>query len=299
MARPLALSLRELQQMPSHTLFVTLECAGNGRSRLDPPAPGEQWQLGAVSTAEWTGVALAELLDRAGVDPSAGEVVFRGADRGEVDGRDGPIHFERSLRIDEAQASETLLAYAMNGEPLPAAHGFPVRLIVPDWYGVASVKWLTEVEVIDGAFDGFFQADRYQYETERDGHVAREPVTVQRVRALVTEPQADQEVVAGPLVVRGVAWSGAAGIAKVEVAVGDGPWQPARLVGHRNRHAWQWWEAVVAVTPGPATVRARATDLAGRTQPDVPEWNRLGYGANQVHAVVFAVVGDPVPSSAP
>src|SRR5262249_54081785 len=160
-------SLRELQQMPSHTLFVTLECAGNGRSRLDPPAPGEQWQLGAVSTAEWTGAPLAELLDRAGVDPAAREVVFRGADRGDGEGRGGPIRCDRSLGIEEAQASEALLAYAMNGEALPPAHGYPVRLIVPDWYGVASVKWLTDVEVIAGAFDGFFQADRYHYESER------------------------------------------------------------------------------------------------------------------------------------
>jgi DMSO/TMAO reductase YedYZ molybdopterin-dependent catalytic subunit len=290
-ARPLSLSLRELQQMPSHTHFVTLECAGNGRSRLDPPAPGEQWQLGAVSTAEWTGVSLAELLDRAGAEPSAREVVFRGADRGEVDGRDGPIHFERSLSIDDARSSEALLAYAMNGEALPPAHGYPVRLVVPDWYGVASVKWLTDVEVIDGTFDGFFQADRYQYETERDGEIVREPVTVQRVRALVTEPRPEQVLAAGEVVVRGVAWSGAAGIARVEIAVGDGPWQPARLVGHRNRHAWQWWEAGVVVAPGPTTLRARATDLAGRCQPDVPEWNRLGYGANQVHTVPVEVLG--------
>jgi DMSO/TMAO reductase YedYZ molybdopterin-dependent catalytic subunit len=289
--RPLSVSLRELQRLPSDTLFVTLECAGNGRSRLDPPAPGEQWQLGAVSTAEWTGVPLAELLDRAGVDPTAREVVFRGADRGEVDGRPAPIHFERSLGLDDALTSEAIVAYAMNGEALPPEHGFPARLVVPDWYGVASVKWLTEIEVIDGAFGGFFQADRYQYEIERDGALVREPVTVQRVRALVTEPQGDRPVPVGELVLRGVAWSGAAPIARVEVAVGDGPWQPARLVGHRNRHAWQWWEAGVMVAPGPTTVRARATDLAGRTQPDTPEWNRLGYGANHVHVVPVDVAG--------
>jgi DMSO/TMAO reductase YedYZ molybdopterin-dependent catalytic subunit len=151
------------------------------------------------------------------------------------------------------------------------------------------VKWLTDIEVIDGSFDGFFQADRYQYEWQRDGVVAREPVRVQRVRALVTEPQGDRPLRAGELVVRGVAWSGAAPIARVEVAVGDGPWQPARLVGDRHRHAWQWWEASVVAGPGPTRVRARATDLAGRTQPDEPEWNRLGYGNNQVHEVAVEI----------
>ncbi len=285
--RPLSLSLRDLHNMRSRTLVVTLECAGNGRSTLNPAVDGERWRLGAVSTAEWTGVPLVEVLDRSGVKSGAGEVVFRGADAGLVDRGTETISFERSLKLDDARHSEALLAYAMNGEPLPIQHGRPLRVIVPGWYGVASVKWLTELEVIEGPFSGYFQTDKYFYEWGREGQAVREPVTLQRVRALITEPGPDEEVEHGDLAIRGVAWSGVAPIARVEVSVGGGPWQETRLVGERNRHSWQWWELITRVDrPGRATLRARATDLAGRTQPEQPEWNRLGYGANAIQEVV-------------
>src|SRR5205823_10927197 len=169
--RPLELSLRDLQGMSSQTQFVTLECAGNGRSRLDPPVAGEKWGLGAVSTAEWTGVPLVDVLDRAGPKAGAVDVVLRGADGGAVPGRTEGIRFERSLKLDEARGSEVLLAYAMNGEALPARHGYPLRVIVPGWYAVTSVKWLTEIEVIGVPFTGHFQTDAYIYEWERDGRV--------------------------------------------------------------------------------------------------------------------------------
>jgi len=283
--RPLSLSLRELQQMRSQTLVVTLECAGNGRSLLRPAVAGEKWGLGAVSTAEWTGVPLVEVLDRAGVR-SGREVVFRGADAGTVDEGTEAIRFERSLRLDDARDTEALLAYAMNGEALPVQHGYPVRLIVPGWYGMTSVKWLTDIEVIEGSFRGHFQTEKYCYEWERDGQLVREPVTLQRVRALITEPPPDEEVERGNLVVRGVAWSGAAPIARVEVSLEGGPWQEARLVGERHRHSWQWWELIMrADRPGRVGLRARATDLAGRTQPEQPDWNRLGYGSNATQEV--------------
>ena len=288
--RPLRLSLRDLHNMRSGTLVATLECAGNGRSGFDPPAEGEQWQLGAVSTAEWTGVPLAEILGRAGPSPQAREIVFRGADQGNVGEGADPIRFERSLPAADAGHSGSLLAYAMNGEPLPLEHGYPLRLIVPGWYAVASVKWLTEIEVIGSPFTGFFQARRYVYETERDGTVAREPVRLQHVRAVITQPSAGQEVPAGNLVVRGVAWSGAAPIDKVEVSIGTGPWQDARLIGQRHRHSWQWWELLTRIdSPSQTTLRARATDLAGRTQPERPHWNRLGYGGNAVQNVPLLV----------
>src|SRR6185503_15217450 len=147
--RPLRLSLADLRQLPSKNLVVTLECAGNGRTKFDPPIAGEKWDMGAVSTAEWTGVPLVEILDRCGVKANAREVLFRGADGGIVDGRSERILFERSLPLDAARESEALLAYAMNGEPLPMHHGAPLRVIVPSWYAVASVKWLTEIELID------------------------------------------------------------------------------------------------------------------------------------------------------
>jgi DMSO/TMAO reductase YedYZ molybdopterin-dependent catalytic subunit len=277
-------------------LVVTLECAGKGRSRLEPRVPGEQWNLGAVSTAEWTGVPLVEVLDRAGIRAGAREVLFRGADGGTLEGRPETIHFERSLTLDDARESEALLAYAMNGEPLPIQHGYPLRLIVPSWYAVTAVKWLTEIEVIDHAFTGHYQSDTYFFEWEREGQLVREPVALQRVRALITEPKGDDEIAAGELAIRGVAWSGAAPIARVELSVDGGPWQHARLLGERSRRSWQWWELIARIdrpgtttTRSSRTIRARATDLAGRAQPLEPEWNRLGYGNNAVQEISLRI----------
>ena len=277
--------------MPSQTLVVTLECAGNGRSRLVPRVDGEQWELGAVSTAEWTGVPLVEVLDRAGIKAGACEVLFRGADGGEIPGTPGSQRFERSLSLDDARGSDAILAWAMNGEPLPVQHGYPLRLIVPGWYAVTSVKWLTEIELIDRAFAGHFQAGSYFFEWQREGEVVREPVTLQRVRSVITEPRAGEELTAGDLAVRGVAWSGAAPISRVEVSIDQGPWRDARLVGARNRHSWQWWELLSSVKEsGATTVRSRATDLAGRTQPEQAEWNRLGYGNNSIQGVAVQIL---------
>lgn len=288
--RPLRLGVRDLQQMPSQSVVATLECAGNGRSMFTPQTPGEQWRFGAASTAEWTGVPLVELLDRAGLTPDACEVVFRGADAGSVEGATASVRFERSLSVDDARGTGALLAYAMNGESLPLQHGRPVRLIVPGWYAVASVKWLTDIEVIAETFKGFYQTDRYVYEWQRDGGTVREPVRLQRVRALITEPTDDASVTAGELVVRGVAWSGAAPIDRVDVSIGAGPWQASRMIGERRRHSWQWWELLTRCeTVGSTTVRARATDLAGRTQSELPEWNRLGYGCNAIQSVAITI----------
>ena len=288
--RTLRLRLGDLHNLPKRSLVATLECAGNGRAQFDPPVDGEQWQFGAASTAEWTGVPLVEILDRAGPAMEAHDVVFRGADAGLVDGATAPVRFERALSVRDARDSGALVAYAMNGEPLPLQHGRPVRLIVPGWYSVASVKWLTEIEVIGRAFEAFFQTKRYHYEWERDGGVVREPIRLQRVRALIAQPADGASVTAGEIVVRGVAWSGAAPIDRVDVCIGGGPWQAARLVGERRRHSWQWWELFTRCdVPGPGTVRARATDLAGNTQPEQPRWNRLGYGGNAIQTVSVVV----------
>ena len=258
---------------------------------FDPPTEGEQWVLGAVSTAEWTGVPLIEVLDRAGAT-SGQHVVMRGADRGPVDGIAEAVLFERGMSVDDVRESGALLAYAMNGEPLPPRHGYPLRVVVPRWYGVASVKWLTEIEVVAEPFAGYFQTARYVYEYERDGAPVREPVRRQRVRSLITEPADGAEVAldAGEVVVRGVAWSGAGPITAVDVSVDDGPWQPAGIVGAASDVSWQGWELAVRLDrPGLATLRARATDRAGNTQPPRPEWNRFGYGGNAIHEVHVVV----------
>jgi len=288
--RKLSLSLRDLMQMPSQTFFATLECAGNGRTKFDPPIPGEKWAFGAVSTAEWTGVPLKEVLDRAGIESSAREVLFRGADRGTVEDSSDTIRFERSLRLDEAGDSGAILAYVMNGEPLPIHHGFPLRLIVPSWYAVASVKWLTDIELIGQPFAGHFQMEKYWYEWQRGSEDAREPVTRLRVRALITEPNQGSEIERGDITIRGVAWSGMAPIERVEVNTG-GAWHQANLTGEPSRQAWQRWELVTRIdASGPAMLRARATDRAGRVQPEHAEWNRLGYGNNSIQEVAIRVV---------
>jgi DMSO/TMAO reductase YedYZ molybdopterin-dependent catalytic subunit len=258
--RPLDLGIDDLRRLPSETRVVTLECAGNGRSRFDPAVPGEQWDLGAVSTAEWTGVPLTEVLDRAGARQSTQEVVFRGADAGGIDGH-VIVRFERSLPYALARSGEVLLAYAMNGEPLPMEHGYPLRLIVPGWYAVASVKWLTEIELVDRAFEGHYQTDKYCYEWSRAGRIVREPVTIQQVRALITEPAPDLEVRSGALTVRGVAWSGAAPIARVDVSVGDGHWQEARLIGDARSRSWQGWELIASVPSSGRSCCARARPI--------------------------------------
>ncbi|MFE2997692.1 sulfite oxidase [Nocardia sp. NPDC059246] len=287
---PSTWTLPDLRRMSSQTRIVTLECAGNGRSALDPPTPGEQWGLGAVGTAEWTGVPLFEVLAQAGPAPGAREVVFRGADSGPVDRHSGTIRFERSLDLTDARHSGALLAYAMNGEPLSALHGRPLRLVVPGWYGVASVKWLTDIEVLDHRFAGFFQTEKYCYEWERGGQVVTEPVRLQEIRSVITVPASNAVVRPGPLTIQGVAWSGLAPITGVEVSIGGGSWQQARLPGKQLPDSWREWDLVTSVdAPGPTTVRVRATDAAGHTQPDEPAWNRLGYGANAVHCVPIHV----------
>lgn len=288
--QPLNLTWRDINNMRSESKLVTLECAGNGRAKLTPRVSGEQWNLGAVSTAQWTGVPLAEVLDRARVKPSGRYLIFRGADAGQVEGHSGTIAFERSLDISQAKESAPLLAYAMNGETLPFQHGFPLRLIVPSWYAVASVKWLTEIEVVDRPFQGYYQTEKYQFEREVNGQIHKEPLTFQRVRSLITEPEGEARVHRGELAVRGVAWSGAAPIGRVELSLDGEGWQEARMLGEPKRHSWQWWELIIRVDrPGQYRIRSRATDMLGQTQPESPEWNRLGYCNNVLQEVKIAV----------
>jgi DMSO/TMAO reductase YedYZ molybdopterin-dependent catalytic subunit len=292
----LSVSLRDLREMPAQSLTATLECAGNGRALFSPAPGGERWELGAVSTAHWTGARLRDVLDRAGVLPSARELIFRGADGGPLADLPEPIRFERSLGVEDAMRSGALLAYEMNGDPLPIRHGFPVRLVVPGWYAVASVKWLTEVEATDRPFRGFFQDSHYVYEWQRDGQTEREPVRRQRVRAMIIEPPDGSRIPSGDVTVSGVAWSGEAPVRRVDVSAASASatsppsWQRARLVGRPDQFAWQRWELNLHDLPaGPVCVRARASDAAGNDQLVTPEWNPLGYGGNFVHEVAVTV----------
>lgn len=287
--RPLTLTLEALQALPATTLTVTLECAGNGRIGLMPLPTGEPWAGNAVGTARWTGVPLHLLLAQAAPRADGVEVFFGGADHGPYKG--GPdIAFGRALALDRARepAAAVLVAWAMNDAPLTPDHGAPLRLIVPGWYGMASVKWLANIEVLTAPYVGQFQTKSYQFEWP-DG--AREAVTTILPRALITDPAPGDTLSRGQYTVRGKAWSGTGPVTAVEVSVdGAGEWQPARVAPPTGPYEWQEWRfAWAGGEPGRHVIRARATDAAGNCQPDSPAWNRLGYGNNAVQVLAFDV----------
>ncbi len=287
--RPLELSFDEFKRLASETKPVTLECAGNGRVLLVPPVAGAQWQNGAVSNAEWTGVPLAALLAHAGVKPGAVDVVLEGTDSGELGKPSkpaGPMHYARGLPLDRATAGGVLLAHTMNGQPLPASHGFPVRAVVPGWYGMASVKWLKRIVVTDRPFHGFFQTVDYAYWTHADGLPTRVPLGEMQVKSQIARPSFGEIVpVGGVYRVHGAAWTGDAEIAKVEVSVDGGrSFAPAKLLGDAVRGAWRLWEFAwsVPTKPGRHELVARATDTAGRTQPLARDKDRETYMVNHL-----------------
>ena len=292
-ATELSLSLDELRARPATTLAVTLECAGNGRARLDPRPVSQPWLLEAVGTAEWTGVPLGDLLGEAGVEDDAVEVHFRGLDRG-VEGGETQ-QYERSLTLAEARREEVLLAYAMNGDPLPPQHGFPLRLVVPGWYGMTSVKWLDRITVLDTPFDGYQQAHGYRLRQTPDEQ--GEPVTRMVPRSLMVPPgipdfaTRDRVLEPGPCTVRGRAWSGFGPIERVEVSVDGGEtWSDARLGTQESRWAWVGWEwEWDAADPGEYELCCRATDVAGNEQPLDAPWNLGGYANNEVQRVSVTV----------
>jgi DMSO/TMAO reductase YedYZ molybdopterin-dependent catalytic subunit len=275
--RPRELDLDALMTLPQRTARVTLECAGNGRALLDPPVDGTQWGLGAAGTAEFTGAALRDVLTPLGVNDDVVEFVFTGADAGDVPGW-GRIRFQRSLPRAVACGPEPMLAWLMNGEPLTPEHGHPVRLVVPGWYAVASVKWLVGIEAVDQPFQGHFQSDRYVY---RGDCLADRPVTHMRVRALVTSHADGDRVPAGIIDIEGTAWSGAAPIRSVEVQVGPhAAWRNADLLEPADHAVATRWRCTLSLSPGTHLLRVRATDETGATQPEDQAWNELGYGNN-------------------
>ena len=288
--RPLQIRLEELERLPATTLRVTLECAGNGRAQMSPRYPSVPWAEEGVSTAEWTGVPLRRLLERAGLRPDAKEVVFRGADRGFDRGVEHD--FARSLPPAEALREEVLLAYAMNGAPLLPQHGAPLRLVVPRWYGMASVKWLRAIEVIDRPFDGLQQASSYHF--RRASGEKGEPCRLIRVNSLMAPPGVPdfygrrRTVMAGPVEIAGRAWSGGAPIARVEFG-DNGAWQEALVGSPPGPYAWQPWRVTWQARPGAHELACRATDALGNRQPLEPPWDLSGFGNNAVQRVSVQV----------
>ena len=292
---PLTLSMDDLKRLPRVELVSVLECAGNGRSFYQPTLAGLQWQHGAVGNARWAGVRLADVLKKAGYKSSAKEVLFNGADV--------PIgtmpDFQRAIPLDKALHADTMLAFEMNGQPLPASHGFPLRVIAPGWAGDSWVKWLTNIEVRDKEFDGFFMKTAYRHPVRTvtpglpvDASLMT-PVTLLGIKSVIASPVEGQMIGEGPVTVRGVAWSGESPVARVDVSTDNGrTWQPAKLGADQARYAWRLWEA--PWTPrqaGSYVLMARAFNRSGETQPLVQEWNPSGYLWNVVPQVRVEVGG--------
>ena len=296
-ARPLRLTLDDLRALPKVERAVTLECAGNGRLAMRPLPTGEPWGDYAVSTARWGGALLQEVLRQASPSANAVDVRFEGADHGAYHLRPilpetsrDDLTFVRALPLAHAAdpGAEILIAYEMNGEPLGPDHGAPFRIVVPHFYAVASVKWLTRIDVLTESYTGEFQTGHYMYEW-----ADRPPESVQlmRVRSRITDPSPASIIDTGTVTVHGKAWSGTGPVTRVEVSLtGEGDWKEAQLQAPRGRYHWQDWSFDWDATQvGRHTLRARATDAAGNVQPEVPPWNRLGYGNNAIEVIYVDV----------
>ncbi len=297
-ARPVTLGLEDLSRFEQVSIPAVLQCSGNGRSLYKPTIPGVGWAKGAVGNAEWSGVRLAEVLERAGVKAGMGHVHLHGAD--------GPPMpktpaYLRSIPLDRATAASTLLVTRMNGEPLPILHGGPVRLAVPGWSGNHWIKWLKRLVVAQDEAPGPYQRTSYKMPTRplppgvEPKPEETAPVTVMNVKSLIASP-ADGVVVNGsPAVVQGVAWTGGeAVVTKVETELiwpggGTGWVEIKELGGAARPYAWRTWSVGYPVGPGELTVRVRATDSTGAVQPESSPWNKSGYLWNGYDRVDFKV----------
>jgi sulfane dehydrogenase subunit SoxC len=291
--RPLSLSLEELRARPALEVAATMECAGNGRAGLSPHVDSQPWLNEAVGTGAWRGDPVRDVLELAGMRDGAEEVLFTGLDRGVED--EITQSYQRSLPLDEALRDEVILAYELNGVPLPPQHGFPLRLLVPGWYGMTSVKWLARITVLERPFDGPQMASKYRWQREEDDPGT--PLTRMAPRALVIPPgipefhSRDRYLAAGRCVLRGRAWSGWAPVAGVDVSFNGGvTWSEARLERDVDSPwAWAAWTFEWDATPGRHELRVRARDEAGNEQPLEGEWNVGGYGNNAAQRVVVHV----------
>jgi DMSO/TMAO reductase YedYZ molybdopterin-dependent catalytic subunit len=282
------LSLDELRAMPAVTRRVTMECAGNGRAWLDPRPLSQPWLVEAVGTSEWTGVTVADVLARVELSPSTVELVFTGADCGIEGGVEQ--HYQRSLPVAVAAGPDAILAYAINGTPLPPQHGYPLRLVVAGWYGMTNVKWLTSITAVTDPFAGYQQATSYRLRQGEDE--PGEPLTRMQPRALMIPPgipeylTRERHLGAGEHRLTGRAWSGMAPITSVEVSADAGAtWVEAEIDPPAANAVWQAWRATWQATAGSYELWCRATDAAGNTQPLAPSWNFGGYANNSVHRV--------------
>ena len=277
---PRTLSVADLRALPAVSVTATIECAGNGRAFFDPPVAGIQWRKGAVGTSRWTGARLRDVVAAAGAGTGAGYVWMSGGDR--PLGTQPP--FVRQVPWAKAMDADTIVAYEMDGQPIPLLHGAPLRAIVPGWEGAYSVKWLQKLTVAAREHDGFWVASGYRYPVRRvlPGAAVdakdQAPLTGLAVKSLITRPLEGTVVPPGPAAIAGFAWAGGSRIARVEISIDAGAsWSPAKLTGPLHKYAWRRFEHQVTLREGVHTVLSRATDEHGATQPMVPAWNPSGY----------------------
>lgn len=278
--KPVELRYSDILSLSKVEIAVTLECSGNGRSLLNDKASGNPWTIGGVGNAVWGGVRLADVLKQAGVAADARHVSFEGLDK--PLGSAG-IRFIRSIPIEKALDS-TILAYEMNGEPLPVEHGYPLRAIAMGWTGANCLKWLSKITLLERPFEGFFMDKVYRVFQKGQDPATGEVVTSIPLKSIITSPANGAKLLTGAIFVHGAAYSGEAEVAKIEVSVDDGnTWEMAEFIGPHERWAWQRWEYLWRATePGEYKILARVTDIRGKVQPMSAAWNVLGYGNNGV-----------------
>ena len=291
-SNPIRLNMADIRERPRVSMPVTMECAGNGRARLNPRPVSQPWLLEAIGTAEWTGTPLRGVLEDAGVDSGAVELVFTGRDEG-VQGGETQL-YQRSLTVEDAMREEVMLVYEMNGAPLEPQHGYPLRLIVPGWYGMTSVKWLENIEAVAEHFTGYQMDQTYRYKTSPDDPGV--PVSTMRVRALMIPPGIPDFMTrtrlldAGNIPLSGKAWAGRLEVTKVEVSTDDGmTWHQAELGKQVGRFAWRNWSYDWNAEPGTHYLSVRATDEEGNVQPTAQPWTLQGMGNNLVQRVEVIV----------
>lgn len=285
--KPFEITYDELLKLEAQKIPVTLECAGNNRSFLEPKVKGVQWGLGGVGNAEWTGAPLSILLDRAGVKSTACEVILEGGDRGKPEDPKSPrgeLNFARSIPVEKARS--VLLAYKMNDVDLPPEHGFPLRAIVPGWYAVASIKWLQRIIVTDKPFNGYYQTLDYSFWKMRGEMAELTPLSETQIKAEIARPSEGEAVPANSTVrVHGAAWTSGAEITRVDLSTDGGlTWSEAKLRGESKPNAWRLWEFdwKAPAKSGKATLIARATDSNGQTQPIERDPDRGTYMINHL-----------------
>jgi DMSO/TMAO reductase YedYZ molybdopterin-dependent catalytic subunit len=291
-ATPIRLSMQDILQFPSKTIQVVLECSGNKRNLFEPKVFGEQWEKGAMSQGYWKGVPLRSLLEISGIREGAKEIVVEGYDFGERTDLNKVYTYARSLPIEKALHPDTIIAYEYNNQPIAFKHGYPLRLIVPQWYAMASVKWVRRIRVINSHFIGPFQSTDYVYYPNKYDDRDAVPVTTMNVNSTIQKPLDMETLNTGKHLIKGIAWTGHGFITKLEISVDGGwTWLKAALDPTKSGgYDWQSWSYEWnASMKGEYIIMSRATDSYGRVQPTVPFWNRKGYGYNAVDKIKVKV----------